>query len=119
MKSLKFVVGLAIFFLFGCNRHYVNSTYPIPSKQLFKKQLHYKNKYGYIDTFGDTTINDGELCKIYKRGVLNKIGKIDIDKPIGYWFVFKDSLELEYIVRYSANKIDSFYHPFSIVQQRW
>jgi len=67
----------------------------------------------------DTTIKDGELCIIYKSGVLNKIGKMDDNKPIGYWFVFKDSLELEYIFKYSAYKIDSFYHPFSLVNHRW
>ncbi len=44
---------------------------------------------------------------------------MDDNKPIGYWFVFKDSLELEYIFKYSAYKIDSFYHPFSLVNHRW
>jgi hypothetical protein len=67
----------------------------------------------------DTTIKDGELYRVYREGVLNKIGMVDDNKPVGYWFIFKDSLELEYIFRYSPYKIDSFYHPFSIVHHRW
>lgn len=119
MKSSHVIVGFIFLFLFSCSQRYVNSIYPIPSKKLFKKQLYYKNKYGYIGSLADTTIKDQELCRIYKGGVLNRIGKIDKNKPVSYWFVFKDSLELEYIFKYNANKIDSFYHPFSIVHQSW
>jgi hypothetical protein len=119
MKSSKFIIAYLIFFLFSCNQNYVKSIYPIPSKKLFKKQLYYEVKYGYISTLADTTIKDAELCRVYRRGALNKIGKVDDGNPVGYWFIFKDSLELEYILRYDINKIDSFYHPFSIVNQSW
>lgn len=119
MKSSKAIIGFIILFLFSCNQNYVKSIYPIPSKKLFKKQLYYKDKYGYIGALADTTIKDGELCRIYRGGILNKIGMIDDKKPVGYWFKFKDSLELEYIFKYDVNKIDSFYHPFSIVHQSW
>ncbi len=119
MKSLKIILPFVIFYLFSCNQHYVNSIYPIPSKKLFKQQEYYKNKYGYIGTLSDTIIKDEQLIRTYKGGILNKIGKIDADKPVGHWFIFKDSLNLEYIFRYDINKIDSFYHPFAIVNQSW
>ena len=119
MKKSKVILGFLILLLFSCNQNYVKSIYPIPSKQLYKKALYYKDKYGYIGTMSDTTIKVGELYRIYIGGVLSKIGKVDDKKPVGYWFSFKDSLELECIFRYSTDKIDSFYHPFSIVHQRW
>jgi hypothetical protein len=119
MKNFEVIMGFVVLFLFSCNQNYVKSSYPIPSKQLFKKQLYYKEKYGYINQLSDTVIENDNIRRIYKNGILQQIGKVSNDKPMGYWFFFKGSLELEYIYKYQADKIDTFYHPFSIVHQRW
>jgi hypothetical protein len=105
--------------LLSCRQSFVNSIYPIPSKQLFKKQLYYEKKYGYISSQSDTVFIDGELCKFYKKGVLSKIGKVIQNKQVGYWYIFRDSLQLEFILKFNSNTIDSFYHPFSIVNKSW
>jgi hypothetical protein len=120
MKFLSFNTFLMILIItFRCNQNYVKSIYPIPSKKLSKKEVYYKSTYGRIETLNDTTIIDDKLCRIYSGGLLKKIGKVDDNKPVGYWFIFKDSSRLEYILKYNSDKIDSFYHPFAIVQQKW
>jgi hypothetical protein len=105
--------------MFGCNNNYVKSIYPVPSKKLFKKLFYYQNKYGYIGTLRDTIIIEKKLCRIYSGGILKEIGGLNTQNRMGYWFIFKDSLNTEYILNYDTDKSDSFYHPFAIVQQKW
>jgi hypothetical protein len=119
MKSFGIIISFIIFSILSCTQSYVKSIYPIPSKKLSKKKSYYTDKYGYISMLADTTFNDGQLCRIFRRGILQKIGPLHDKNPVGYWFIFKDSLELEYIIKHDTNKTDSFYHPFSIVHQRW
>lgn len=119
MNNTRTLFLFAILSLCSCNRYYLNSIYSIPSKQLYKKQQCYTRRYGYINSLTDTTVDKRGLRRIYKEGILQSIGRTKNEVPIGYWFIFKDSMDLEYILKYDLNKIDSFYHPFAIVNQKW
>ncbi|MFT3680815.1 MAG: hypothetical protein QM791_11120 [Ferruginibacter sp.] len=119
MRFLNHTVILLFFLVAagGCN-HTVKSIYA--NEKLARKETCYKNTYGRINSLQDTTIIDNNrLSRTYAAGLLKKIGKLDDNGPVGYWFTFEDSLELEYIINYNAGKADSFFHPFALINHRW
>jgi len=80
----------------------------------------YTNKYGHLAIKADTTIYTGKLCRVYSAGTLQKIGGLHNNRRRGYWFVFDNSLQTDYVLKYRHNNIiDSFDHPFSIIDRPW
>ena len=116
---MRYTLILVVLAILGCNQNYIKSIYPIPSRKLFKRENYYINSYGSINTAKDTIIIRKKLYRAYSNGRLKKIGKLDDGKPVAYWYFFNDSLNLEYILNYRPNSVDSFNHPFSIIQKSW
>jgi len=119
MKQI-FAVVFAILFFANCQSR-VYCRYNIPANKLYDKQFNYLKKYGHISSVQDTTILDGQLQRHYIKGELKKIGKVSTKngEPFGYWFEFWRGHQVHYIYRYADTKIDSFYLPFSIINESW
>lgn len=108
-----------------CSRN-TSTMYPtnasIPGDYLYKKQMDYKKKFGSIPDQIDTVLYFNKLKIRYQNGKLAEIGNVakrKLLRPTGYWFLYDNHGDLEYILKYSKNKVDSFYRPYGIINENW
>ena len=119
-KLISSCVLLALI-AYSCQRQYgmIHRFDNIPNKRLDKESYKYSREYGHIKDTNINIVKKGNLERHYKLGNLIEIGNVKNDKRTGYWFIYKDNLDLQAIIRYSSMRVDTFDTPFSIVDESW
>ncbi len=88
-------------------------------KEIKKKADFYRTNYGVLKTKRDTVILTKDLELSYSMGFLKSVGKIKKGKREGDWYLFKDSLRLQYVVKYKNTELDTIQRPFKIRDESW
>ena len=105
------LVSLAHYTAWGQTNH---------KEEIYKKADYYRTKYGIIKAKTDTLIKADGNEFYYKNGFLMKVGKVKNNKPIGEWYLFSDSLRLNYVLKYKSNKVDTIHRPFhALINESW
>jgi hypothetical protein len=117
----KLFTGIAFCLFIGqaCRLH-VNRMHKFSMSKLEYQQRSYLEKYGIAETKIDTIILQKNLERHYSNGKLFRIGKINkfTGIRIGEWFIFDETMELNYVIHYGRFRIDSLGRPTTI-NQKW
>jgi len=106
------LVTIIIIQLLSCSRY----THKRKYNKINKKASSLRLDFGTINAKIDTCVimNNKQFC--YSNGLLVKTGRLKNNAPFGEWYIFTDSLRLQYILKYNkSNEIDTILRPFILI----